>query len=160
MKIGEVLTKSIRNYNELVPKYAPLLLNAFLTGSRNPDEFLRSSSLSNLGETCKLMNYSLALHITEITNCLTSLLDSDPSVQVKRSAAMVIKMIVEGLKNTSFLQVLGKQALPLYRLLTKTFKSTEDDVVRLHCQLTLSNLNELVTGYMFSEGQRVKKINI
>ena len=32
MKIGEVLTKSIRNYNELVPKYAPTLINVFLTG--------------------------------------------------------------------------------------------------------------------------------
>ena len=135
-------------------------MNVFSPGCRDPDEFLRSSSLSNLGETCKLMNYSLSSHISEITSCLSSLLETDASVQVKRSAAMALKMIVEGLKQASFIHVLGREALPLYRLLARTFKSTEDDVLRLHCQLTLGYLSDLVRGSMFPERKLVKEIRI
>lgn len=98
LKIGEVLTKTVRNFNELVPSYGPKLINTFLVGAKNQDEMIRSSSLSNLGETCKLLNFSLANNIYEIINCLSSLLDTDNSLQVKRAAILVLKMIVEGLK--------------------------------------------------------------
>ena len=160
MKIGEVLTKSIRNYNELVPRYAHILLNCFLVGTQNKEEFIRSSSLSNLGETCKLLNYSLSQHIFEISNCISSILDTDPSIQVQRSAAMVLKMIIEGLRNENFIQILGKAALPLYRSLSKAYKTTEDDVIRLHCQLTLQYLACLVKGSMFPEMSMKKEIII
>ena len=106
------------------------------------------------------MNYSLSSHISEITSCLSSLLETDASVQVKRSAAMALKMIVEGLKQASFIHVLGREALPLYRLLARTLKSTEDDVLRLHCQLTLGYLSDLVRGSMFPERKLVKEIRI
>jgi len=155
-----VLTKSIRTFNELVPKFGTKLIQAFLVGARNPDEFLRSSSLSNLGETCKLLNYSLADYLTEITNCLASILDTDTSIQCKRSAIMVLKMIVEGLKSHNFIEILGKSALPLYKLTSRTYKTTNDDVVKLHCQLALGALGDLVKTSMFPEQKLVKKILI
>lgn len=160
LKIGEVLTKSVRNFNELAPKYGTQLLNAFLHGCRSPEELLRASSLSNLGETCKLLQYSLSQHIAEITSCLASLLETDHAEQVQRSAAMVLKMIVEGLRDKNFIEVLGSSALPLYRLLKKTVGVTKDEVVLLHCQLTLENLGDLLKRSMFPEQNLIKEINI
>ena len=67
LKIGEVLTRSIRLFNELVPKYGPKLINVFLVGTKHDDEFFRANCLSNLSE---LLNYSLGQNIFEIINCL------------------------------------------------------------------------------------------
>ncbi len=160
LKIGEVLTKSIRTFNELVPKFGSKLIRAFLVGTRSSDEFLRSSSLSNLGETCKLLNYSLANYLVEIINCLTSIIDTDTSVQCKRSAIMVLKMIVEGLKIHNFIEILGKSALPMYKLVSRTYKTTNDDVIKLHCELTLLALKDLVKISMFPDQKLIKKIMI
>ena len=160
LKIGEVLTKSIRNFNELVPKYGPKLIDCFLVGCKNPEEFIRSSSLSNLGETCKLLKYSLGHSIFEIAQCVSALIDTDPSVHVKRSAIMVIKMIIEGLGNENFIQILGRAALPLYKIISKTRKITDDEIVRLNCDLTIVYLNELMRDSLFPKQKLEKKITI
>lgn len=89
MKIGEVMTKTVRNFGQLAPKYGAKLIHVFLVGTKHENEMIRSSCLSNLGELCKLLNYSLSLNIYEIINCLSSILDTDKSTQVKRSAILV-----------------------------------------------------------------------
>ncbi len=160
LKIGEVLTKTVRNFNELVPIYGQRLINAFLIGCKHEDEMLRSSSLSNLGETCKLLNYSIQQNIFEIINCLSSLIDTDRSIQVKRSAIMVLKMIIEGLKKGNFLSILDKSILPLYKLLNKTKSITNDDVIKLNCQLTNEYLNELMKESMFPQLKLEKEIKV
>ena len=160
LKIGEVLTKTVKNFNELLPKYGTKLLDAFLVGCKNDDEFIRSSSLSNLGETCKLLNYSLSQNIHEIINCLSSLIEFDKSNQVKRSAIMVVKMIIEGLKQENFLDVLGNSALPLYKVLSKTKSTTNDEIIQLNCQLTTEYLNSLMKNYLFPKQKLEKEIKI
>ena len=160
LKIGEVLTRSIRLFNELVPKYGPKLINAFLVGTKHDDEFFRASCLSNLGETCKLLNYSLGQNIFEIINCLSCLIDTDKSIQVKRSAILVLKMIIEGLRKENFIHVLGSSIVPLYRLLTKTMKVSQDDVIQLNCQLTNEYLNELMKSSMFPKQTFQKEIKV
>ena len=160
LKIGEVLTKTVRKFNELVPVYGNRLINAFLIGCKHEDEMLRSSSLSNLGETCKLLNYSIQQNIFEIINCLSSLIETDRSIQVKRSAIMVLKMIIEGLKKENFLSILDKSILPLYKLLNKTKSITNDDVIKLNCQLTNEYLNELMKESMFPQQKLEKEIKI
>ena len=160
LKIGESLTKTIKSYNELVPKYAPKLLNMFLNGCRSEDELIRSSSLSNLGEMCKLMKYSLQFSIYEILDCLSCLIETDKSIQVKRSAIMVLKMIVEGLRNENFVQILGDSIAKLYKLLSKTRLCVNDEIVQMHCQLTLDYFNELMRSSMFPKQKLEKSINI
>ncbi|RNA06507.1 transport and Golgi organization 6 -like protein [Brachionus plicatilis] len=156
LKIGEVLTRTIRIFNELVPMYAPKLVDAFLWGLRvSDDEIFKSSCLSNLGETCKLLNFSIQVNINEILNCLSCLLETDKSVQVKRSAIMVLKMIVEGLKKDNFVQVLGTSITALYKLLVKVKNTTHDDVIRLNCQLTRSKLNIII--FTTSRGSKKKQ---
>ncbi len=43
----------------LAPHHKRPLLDAFLRGARDPDAFVRASSLSNLGELCALLRYSI-----------------------------------------------------------------------------------------------------
>lgn len=160
LKIGEALTKTVKNFNDLLPKYGNKLINAFLSGCRSDDEFFRSSSLSNLGETCKLLNYSLNQNIHEIINCLSSLIDTDKSVQVKRSAIMVVKMIIEGLKQESFIDVLGNSALPLYKVLSTARVSSQDEIIQLNCQITTEYLNELMKNSLFPKQKLQKEIKI
>ena len=54
----------------MIPRYRDTLLNAFLVGTRDPDAFLRASSLSNIAEICKLLKYSLGpiIHEVRLTN--------------------------------------------------------------------------------------------
>ena len=160
LKIGESLTRTIRNYNDLVPKYAPKLLQMLLVGCKNDDELIRASSLSNIGETCKLLKYSLQTHINEILNCLSSLIETDKSIQVKRSAIMVLKMTLEGLKQENFLHVLGDSIAPLYRLLSKTKTVAQDDIIRLECELALEYLNEFMKESLFPKQKLEKVIQI
>jgi len=160
LKIGESLTKTVKNFNDLLPKYGNKLIDAFLIGCKHEDDLFRSSSLSNLGETCKLLNYSLHLNVHEIINCLSSLIDTDKSIQVKRSAAMVIKMIIEGLKQENFLQILGDSALPLYKVLSKTTATNQDEIVQLNCQLSKEYLNELMRNSLFPKQKLQKEIKV
>jgi hypothetical protein len=160
LKIGEVLTRSIRLFNELVPMYAPKLINIFLAGTKHDDDYFRSSCLSNIGETCKLSNYSINQNIFEIINCLSCLIETDKSIQVKRSACLVLKMIIEGLKKENFIHVIGNSISPLYKLLTKTMRTTQDDVIKLNCQLTNDYLNELMKSSMFPKEKFEKEIKV
>ncbi len=160
LKVGEVLTKTVRDFGEFIPKYAPQLINTFLLGAKHENEFLRASSLSNLGELCKMLNYSLTNYVYEIINCLSSLLDTDKSLHVKRSAILVLKMIIEGLKKETFLSVLNDSIVPLYKLLVKTKNSTQDDVIRLNCQLSSEYVNELMKHSMFPAQKMEKQIKV
>ena len=160
LKIGEVLTKTVRDFNDLVPKYGARLLGVFLVGCKNDEELFRSSSLSNLGETCKLLNYSIKNDIYEIINCLSSLLDTDKSLAVRRSSIMVLKMIIEGLTKDNFVQILGDAIKPLYRVVSKQRSLTDDDVVKLNCQLIYDYLNEFIKENFMPKKKLEKEIKV
>lgn len=51
----------------LAIKYKALLLNTFLVGSKDDDNLIRASSLSNLGEVCKVLGYKLGSIVTEVS---------------------------------------------------------------------------------------------
>lgn len=58
-----------------IPQYSDMLLSSVLAGVRDEEAFVRASSLSNLGEICKLLKFSLGniLHEVRTSNkCLTS----------------------------------------------------------------------------------------
>lgn len=52
---------------EMAPFYSKLLLNVFLSSAKDGDEHIRASSLSNLGEICQLLRFSLAGSIHEVS---------------------------------------------------------------------------------------------
>ena len=58
---------------DTIPKYRDLLINSVLTGAKDSDGLVRASSLSNLGEICKLLHFSLGniVHEVRLTNCIS-----------------------------------------------------------------------------------------
>lgn len=54
----------------MAPKYKPLLLNTFLNGTKDDDGLIRASSLSNLGEICRILGYKLGTIATEVKQAI------------------------------------------------------------------------------------------
>ena len=54
------------NLGDTIPKYRDLLLNTVLTGARDSDSLVRASSISSLGEICKLLHFSLGNIVHEV----------------------------------------------------------------------------------------------
>lgn len=51
---------------DLLPQYRDVILPSVLSGVKDEDPFVRASSLSNLGEICKLLQFSLGNIIQEV----------------------------------------------------------------------------------------------
>uniref|UniRef100_A0A8C4Q130 Hyaluronan synthase 2 n=1 Tax=Eptatretus burgeri TaxID=7764 RepID=A0A8C4Q130_EPTBU len=97
MKLGEALMRATRALGSLVPHYKDPLMHAFLQGTRDPEAAVRASSLSNLGELCQLLGFSLSSCIQELTACLDAAIKMDPDPQVRRAGVHVITMLLRGL---------------------------------------------------------------
>uniref|UniRef100_A0A4W6F2A2 Transport and golgi organization 6 homolog n=1 Tax=Lates calcarifer TaxID=8187 RepID=A0A4W6F2A2_LATCA len=75
LKVGEVLMRASRAMGELAPHLGRSLVGVFLQGTRDPDQSVRASSLSNLGELCQKLDYSLGPLAQEVrgsTHCAKS----------------------------------------------------------------------------------------
>jgi hypothetical protein len=58
--------KAVRECGDLIPRYSQHLMSSLLSGVRDTDEFVRASSLSNIGEVCKLLRFSVGPIIQEV----------------------------------------------------------------------------------------------
>lgn len=47
--------------------YKKELISCFLIGCRDEDELMRASSLSNLGELCKILSFRITSYLVEVT---------------------------------------------------------------------------------------------
>ena len=64
----------------------------------HPDELVRCSALSNLGEVCKNLKFSLGGIVQELFVCLHNVVEFDKSMSVRRAAVLVVKLLLEGLR--------------------------------------------------------------
>ncbi|XP_064640492.1 transport and Golgi organization protein 6 homolog [Lineus longissimus] len=159
MKLAEVLMKVSRSLGDLIPKYREVLVNAFLAGSKDPDHLIRASSLSNLGQVCQLLRFSLGSILQEVFLCTSSLLRSDSEVEVRRAAVMVITMILRGTSHDA-IQILDTTLKDIYRLLKQCNRSEKDETVRLQTQLALEELDDIMKKYLFPKQSLVKTIYV
>lgn len=65
-KIGEALVKVTMGLGEVTPKYRNDLINPFFGQLSHPDELVRCSALSNIGEVCKNLRFSLGGIVEEV----------------------------------------------------------------------------------------------
>ncbi|CAH1779818.1 unnamed protein product [Owenia fusiformis] len=160
IKLGEALVKSTRSLGELIPMYRDLLINTFLNGAKNGDSFVRASSLSNLGEVCKLLRFSLGSCIQEIISCCSSILKSQgDEIEVRRAAAMVITMILQG-GGSQAIQILENELQALYRLMKHTITVETDEQIRLHVAMGLEEMDKFMRDYLFPKQTLTKKIQV
>ena len=66
MKIGEALMKSIKACGPILPRYVQIIMSSLLTGVKDDDGDIRASSLSNIGEACKLLRFAVGSMINEV----------------------------------------------------------------------------------------------
>ncbi|XP_072038821.1 transport and Golgi organization protein 6 homolog [Amphiura filiformis] len=159
LKIGEALVKATRCLGDLVPHYSQQLLGAFLVGTRDSDPSMRASSLSNLADVCQLLRFSVGPIVHEIMNCVSTLLKTDPEVEVRRACVLVITLILKGLGSNA-LQVLEGVMRDLYRQLKLAITVEKDDVLLLHAQLALEELDIIMKDYLFPKQTLSKKITV
>ncbi|XP_071502546.1 transport and Golgi organization protein 6 homolog [Diadema antillarum] len=159
LKLGEALVKATRQLGELAPHYRDLLLNTFLGGARHGDGVVRASSVAQLGELCQLLRFSLGAVMHEIMDCVTSLIKTDPELEVKRSAVQVLTLLLRGLGKDA-IQVLDAVLRDVYRCLKQARGTTTDEVLLLHTQLALEELDLIMRNYLFPKQTLEKKITI
>ncbi|XP_063951543.1 transport and Golgi organization protein 6 homolog [Lytechinus pictus] len=159
LKMGEALVRATRELGELVPHYRGLLLNTIMAATRHSDAHIRASSLAHLGEVCGLLKYSLGAVIHEVLNCVTSALKSDPEPEVKRSAVQVMNLLLRGLGKDA-IQVLDTSIRDVYRCLKHVRDVEKDDVLLLHTQLAMEELDIIMRQYLFPKQTLSKKITV
>ncbi|XP_070829188.1 transport and Golgi organization protein 6 homolog [Chaetodon trifascialis] len=157
LKVGEVLMRASRAMGELAPHLGRPLVAVFLQGTRDPDQSVRASSLSNLGELCQRLDYALGPLAQELSSCLTALIKTEKEAEVRRAAVHVITLLLRGLSDRTT-QVLSDVLLDLYRALKWVVRSDPDDVTVLHAQLTLEELDDIMRRFIFPEQKLEKKI--
>ncbi|XP_058565275.1 transport and Golgi organization protein 6 homolog isoform X2 [Neofelis nebulosa] len=157
MKVGEVLMRVVRALGDMVSKYREPLIHTFLRGARDPDSAHRASSLSNLGELCQRMDFLLGSVVHEVTACLIAVAKTDHEVQVRRAAIHVIVLLFRGLSQKAT-EVLRDVLKDLYHLLKHVVRLEPDDVAKLHAQLALEELDEIMRNFLFPPQKLEKKI--
>ncbi|XP_031420785.1 transport and Golgi organization protein 6 homolog isoform X2 [Clupea harengus] len=157
LKMGEVLMRASRAMGELAPHYGHPLIGTFLSGTRDPDPSMRASCLSNMGELCQLLRFSLGPLAQELSVCLTALMKTEKEAEVRRAAVHVITLLLRGLSHTAT-QVLSDVLLDLYRALKWVVRSDRDEVAVLHAQLALEELDDIMRKFIFPEQKLEKKI--
>uniref|UniRef100_A0A8D2DAP4 Transport and golgi organization 6 homolog n=1 Tax=Sciurus vulgaris TaxID=55149 RepID=A0A8D2DAP4_SCIVU len=159
MKFGEVLMRIIRALGDMVSKYREPLIHTFLRGVRDPDGMHRASSLANLGELCQRLDFLLGPVVHEVTACLIAVAKTDHEVQVRRAAIHVIVLLLRGLSQKAT-EVLRDVLKDLYHLLKHVVRLESDDVARLHAQLALEELDEIMRNFLFPPQKLEKKIMV
>ncbi|XP_046410358.1 transport and Golgi organization protein 6 homolog isoform X1 [Neodiprion fabricii] len=155
-KIGEILVKVTRSLGELAPTYKNILINGFLCGTRDVDPLVRTSSLSCLGELCKVLGYRLGNIIVEVIFCIGSIIKTDKIAECRRAGVMVTTLLLQGLGKAALIS-LGNNLVPLYRALL-SLQHDEDSVLRLHAQLALNEFDDIVRDFLFSKPKLEKSI--
>ncbi|XP_037622900.1 transport and Golgi organization protein 6 homolog [Sebastes umbrosus] len=157
LKVGEVLMRASRAMGELAPHLGRPLVSVFLQGTRDTDQSVRASSLSNLGELCQRLYYALGTLAQELSSCLTALIKTEKEAEVRRAAVHVITLLLRGLSDKTT-QVLSDVLLDLYRALKWVVRSDPDGVAVLHAQLALEELDDVMRRFIFPEQKLEKKI--
>lgn len=85
----------------MAPYYSKQYLNTFLVGTKDKEAIIRTSSISNLGQFCKVISFSLGPFITEIISCIQAVLKHDESLDVKRSTVMFLYLMLSGINKRS-----------------------------------------------------------
>lgn len=127
-------------------------MNTFLSGVRDEDHLIRASSLSILGEICRVLGYKLGSVVSEVLACIHVVIATDKAVEARRAAVSVIRWLFVGLEKDTIV-FLKDDILPIYRTLKVIYTSDPDDITRLQAQLALEELNENVRDFIFPKAQ-------
>jgi len=157
-KVGEALVKITRELGEVTPKYKNILLNCFFSAANDPDPLVRASSLSNMGEVCKNLRFSLGGIAGEVLQHLSAC-SRDVAAEVRAAAVMVLTMILQGLGRDSF-SVLQATLRDIYRELKMLASTEKEDMVLAQVSLAVEEIDNIVREFLTPENRIEKTIVI
>ncbi|XP_045598354.1 transport and Golgi organization protein 6 homolog isoform X2 [Procambarus clarkii] len=158
-KLAEVLTRATRRLGTLLPHYKDFFINSLLNGIRDEEGIVRAASLSGLGDVCKLLHFSLGPVVHEIFGLLYNIVKNDTSVEVRRAAVLVVTLLLQGLGHDAF-TVLQVVIRDLYRTLRLIHVTDPDDVVRLHAQLAIAEIDTITREFLLPKLNFTKRIYV
>ncbi|KAI1292288.1 Transport and Golgi organization protein 6 -like protein [Halotydeus destructor] len=159
VNVAEVIVQLSKRLGEMAPHYADDFINCLMAGLTSHEATIRISSLSCLGQFCALLKFSLRKYIIQVMGAVTSLLKTDSVLEVKRACLMWIHLVLNGLDKTS-LEALGPELITMYRIVKHNYEHCLDDVMRLHSQLALEQLDQLAKEMLSPDIPMRKKIEI
>ncbi|XP_053630195.1 transport and Golgi organization protein 6 homolog [Cherax quadricarinatus] len=159
VKLVEALTRAARRLGSLLPHFKDLFINAFLNGVRDEEALIRAASLSGLGEVFKLLRFSLGPIVHEVFGLLYNVVKGESAAEVRRAAVLVVTLLLQGLGRDAF-SVLQEEMRDLYRALRLVHKTDPDDVVRLHAQLALTEIDIITRQFLIPKLNLAKRIYV
>uniref|UniRef100_A0A336M9U4 CSON007581 protein n=1 Tax=Culicoides sonorensis TaxID=179676 RepID=A0A336M9U4_CULSO len=148
MKVGETLVKIAEALGPITFKYKKELINCCLRGCLNSKPELRTSSLSNIGNICKILTYQVTHFFQEILLIIHQIIQTDTFLPARRSAVMVLSQFLQGMDKIIDYQ---ECLLPIYRTLKYVLQTESDEVTRIHAALSIETLNEKVKEMLVGE---------
>uniref|UniRef100_A0A146M944 Transmembrane and coiled-coil domain-containing protein 7 n=1 Tax=Lygus hesperus TaxID=30085 RepID=A0A146M944_LYGHE len=159
LKVGETLIKVTRLLNEMAVVYKGELIGAYLQGCLDPDHLVRTSSLSNLGELCKILGFRIHMYLVDVFQLVSNILQTDRHPEPRRAAVMVVTLLLQGLGKDTF-STLQELVLELYRALKTVISTDKDDVTKLHAELALQELNSCTLNFLLPSQKMEKRIYV
>lgn len=151
-----ILTNAIF-LGEMTVAHKNVLINGFLCATRDPDPLVRASSLSCLGELCKILGFGLGDIVIEVLYCINCIIETDKAPECRRAAVLVITLLLRGL-GKYVLTNLSKDLVVLYRSLKHLRNNDKDPVLCLHAELALEEIDEIVQSFLFTKPKLEKTI--
>jgi len=90
--------------------------------------------------------------------CAQDLSSYDPDMQVRRAAALLLALLLQGL-GTEAVNTLGSSSLEVYRTM-KQLAQNEDDTLRLQAHLALEEMSRGIKEGIFNPKPIEKKIYV
>lgn len=159
LKIGEAIVKVIQGLGIFAIKYKELFTNCFLKGiedKSSSDEF-RVSCIFNLGQICEFLSYQVHSFFNELIVTLKMVLEHDPYLPSRRSAALLLSNLLSGMNNLIDFQ---ECLLPVYRLLKYICNNDEDEKTRIHANTGLTILHDKIKEALKPREGMQKEIKI
>ncbi|XP_052895370.1 transport and Golgi organization protein 6 [Anopheles moucheti] len=145
LKIGEATVKTVETLGPLAVRYRDVLLNCFLTGTRNAVDEFRTSSLSNVGSMCRMLSYQVHHFFYELFTCIQSIVDTDRYLPARRAAILVLSQLLEGIDSLMEFQ---EYLLLIYRFLKHVITTDDDDVTKLQAAVALDHLKAKTKDFL------------
>ena len=159
LKVGEVLVRLSKSIGDFGHHYSKQYMNCFLSGVKSTEPAIRISSLSNLGQFCASLRFALKPFVVELMSCVEALLKTDDSIEVKRSSVMFLHLMLKGI-DRDVIEAVDQQLKDIYRLLRQMYSTTIDDILQLHCQLAIEEIDRIAKQLFTPNKDLIKNIKI
>ena len=142
----------IRFEADLLPRRRDRLLELFLEGLALPGdgadaELLRASSLSQLGELCKVLRYELGAYTWRVLASVCDVLrvrSASAEAELRRAAAVLLGLVFDAGDVDLTRLAEGGVLKELHAILRVTAAADSDEVVRRHAEHALTLFDERV----------------